>query len=642
MKPFSVVKFLFILLFATAAFAAAPQKADTSKPAFKSIKEETKSCRKFDGLFPIYQDTTTGSAYIQIAANQIGKEFIYFSFTVDGVADAGQIRGGFRSDRVFSIHKYFDRIEFQLDNTSYYFDSTNALHRAANANINEPLLASEKITAEDSGHSAYLIPADGLFLAENFEQVKPSPFPGLPPNKVFSLGMLDKEKTQYVSIENFPANTDVTVEYVYDNPAPMNGGGTDVTDARFVSIKIQHTLIQVPDDGFQPRPDDPRVGFFTTERDDMTSTSATPYSDVIHRWNLVKKYPDSALSEPVKPITYWIENTTPVEFRETIKKAGLAWNEAFEQAGFKNAVVIKEQPDTATWKAGDIRYNVIRWTSSPQPYYGGYGPSFVNPLTGEILGADIMLEYVFMTNRVHYAKLWQSTMAADGNPLPEDEDPMAIRQDNIPPSQFCDLTNELHNSTLFGLEAMDALGYSDVDKKKLIKESLYYLVLHEMGHTLGLMHNMKGSQLWSPAQINDTTLTEKIGLTGSVMDYPAINISLDRSKQGQYMTTKPGPYDKWAIEYGYSPALADATAEHERLEKILSRSTDPQLVFGNDADDMRQPGFGIDPRAMIGDMSNDAITYSIGRMQLADTVMKTIKEKYDTPGQSYQELRNAY
>jgi hypothetical protein len=639
MKPFSAVKYLFILLIASAACAAAPQKADSSKAKVQSIIDATKSCKKFDGLFPIYQDTTTGSAYIQIAANQIGKEFIYFSFTVDGVADAYQIRGSFRSDEIFSIHKYFNHIEFQVNNTSYYFDSTNALHRAAGANVNNPILASEKITAEDSAQTEYLIPADGLFLAENFEQVKPSPFPGAFGAGAFSLGMLDKDKTKYNAIRNYPANTDVIVEYVYDNPAPTNGGGTDVTDARYVSIKIQHSLIEVPHNNFKPRYDDPRVGFFTNEVDDMTSTSATPYRDVIHRWNLEKKYPDSALSDPVKPITFWIENTTPMEFRETIKAAGLAWNEAFEQAGFKNAIDIEVQPDTATWDAGDIRYNVLRWVSSPQPAYGGYGPSFVNPRTGEILGADIMLEYVFMTNRLRQEKLFQPSALEAMDQIRENKNYLPFPKTN---DQLCDLGDELHNSTLFGLTALNAMGFSEIQKKELLKESLYYLVLHEMGHTLGLMHNMKASQLWSPAQINDTALTHKIGLTCSVMDYPAVNISPDKNKQGQYMTTKPGPYDKWAIEYGYSPALADETAEHDRLEKILSRSTDPQLAFGNDADDMRMPGFGIDPRVMIGDMSNDAITYSIGRMQIVDSVMKTIKEKYNTPGQSYQELRNAY
>jgi len=652
MKHFIKTLFFFsilILCFTNGAFAQHPMSFDKSfdkGDSVRSITETVKSCKKYDGLFPIYQDTITGAAYIQIAAKQIGKEFIYFSYTVNGVAEAWQTVGDYREDKIFSIQKYFKQIEFQTENTSYWYDSSNALARSAGSNINKPLLASEKIIAQDSTRTQYLIAADNLFLAENFDQVKPSPIPGLPPNMVFSLGNLDKEKTQYASIRNYPENTDVIIKYVYDNPQPTNWGGEDVTDARYVSIEVQHSLIEVPHNNFQPRFDDPRIGFFTDESNDMTSTSPTPYHDVIHHWNLVKKYPDSALSEPVTPITYWIENTTPVEFRETIMKAGLAWNEAFERAGFKNAIVMKIQPDTATWDAGDIRYNVIRWVSSPHPSYGGLGPSFVNPRTGEILGADIMLEYVYMTNRLRLQKIF-STAGLDGITDDDNNDNAATSAAvhyRATPNQnyFCEAGDYTHNATLFGEAAMDALGFSDIEKKELIKQSLYFLVLHEMGHTLGLTHNMKSSNLWSPAQINDTALTHETGLVGSVMDYPAVNLALDQSKQGQYFTMKPGPYDKWAIEYAYSPALADATAEHDRLEKILDRSTDPQLAYGNDADDMRTPGIGVDPRVMVGDMSNDAITYEINRMRLVDTVMQGIQNKYADTGKSYQELLNAY
>ena len=115
---------------------------------------------------------------------------------------------------------------------------------------------------------------------------------------------------------------------------------------------------------------------------------------MINRWNLVKKDPSAAVSEPVEPIVWWVENTTPVEYRQTIVEAGMKWNEAFEKAGFKNAVVMKIMPDDATWDPADIRYNVIRWVSSPYPPYGAIGPSFVNPKTGQILGADITVEWM--------------------------------------------------------------------------------------------------------------------------------------------------------------------------------------------------------------------------------------------------------
>ncbi len=600
------------------------------KDAKKSIKEVTKPTKAKEGLFTLYQDTTNGSVYMKIRKDQLNKEFVYFNYSENGAVSAGFFKGSFRDNEVFSIKKYYDKIEFIKENTNYYFDANNAISKSADANINKPILASLKIVAEEGDN--YLIKADELFLVENLSQIKPSPNPNARPGAAFNLGQLSKEKTKFSSLRNYPKNTDIVVEYVYDNPSPSNFGGPDVTDPRSVTVKIQHSIIEVPQNNFKPRFDDPRVGYFMQQIEDMTSQSATPYHDVINRWNLEKKDPSAALSEPVEPITWWIENTTPVEFRETIKAAVLTWNIAFEKAGFKNAIRCEVQPDTATWDAGDIRYNVLRWTSSPFPPFGGYGPSFVNPRTGQILGADIMLEYVFFTNRLKQEKLFEAAGLNMIEEFPE------LHANN----QTCDIGSYFTQATQFGNIALSAYTASDLEKSEYIKQSLYYLVLHEVGHTFGLNHNMKASQLHDPIAINNKEITMKVGLTGSVMDYPAANVSLDRTKQGQYFTMKPGPYDLWAIEFGYTPSLSDAKAEADRMKKLLSRSNEPQLTFGNDADDMRAPGKGIDPRVMINDLSSDAITYSIDRMKLANNLLKGLKAKYIKDGQSYQELRNAY
>jgi hypothetical protein len=168
------------------------------------------------------------------------------------------------------------------------------------------------------------------------------------------------------------------------------------------------------------------------------------------------------------------------------------------------------------------------------------------------------------------------------------------------------------------------------------------LILHELGHTFGLNHNMQASTLHSPEEIHNEELTSTVGLTGSVMDYSSVNVSSDRSRQGHFYDTKPGPYDIWAIEFGYSPSLDDPEAEEARLNEIASRSTDPQLAFGNDADDMRSPGKAIDPRVMVGDMSADPIAYGIDRIQMSDELMDGLIEKFSREGQSYQPLRDAF
>ncbi|PWG06417.1 zinc-dependent metalloprotease [Polaribacter aquimarinus] len=600
----------------------------------KSIKSLTKSSKKIEGLFTIYQDTVTGSIKLLVKKKQLDKDFIYFSQIADGVVEAGQFRGAYQGSSVFHVKKYFDKLDFYAPNTSFYFDKKSALSKSSEANISDAVVATAKILASDDKKGEYLIDANGLFLSETFTRVKRPRFPGQSPFS-FSLGRFDKYKSKIHAIKNYPENTNVKTEYVYNNPSVLNGGSNAITDGRNVSIKVFHTFMNMPKEDYKPRMDDPRVGYFLTQTNDMTTTNTINYRDMIHRWKLVKKNPDAAISEPVTPITWWIENTTPLKWRETIKEGVLAWNEAFEKAGFKNAMVVKVQPDDADWDAGDVRYNVLRWTSSPNPPFGGYGPSFVNPRTGEILGADIMLEFVHFTNRVFADKLYNDAASNMKLETVEELKNKQLFEKHNP--NFCSMGHVMHNNLQLGAAVIQANGGSDLDMEAIKKEGMKSLIMHEVGHTLGLNHNMKASQLFSPAQLADKDFIKGKALTGSVMDYAGINITNDRSKQGQYADMAVGPYDVWAIQFGYTP-FKNKTEKNA----LLNRSTEPELTFGNDADDMRSSSNGIDPRVMIGDLSNDQITYSINRFELVNTMMKKIKTQFTKKGETYEDLRRAY
>ncbi|HWC54118.1 MAG TPA: zinc-dependent metalloprotease [Chitinophagaceae bacterium] len=614
--------------------------ADTSKPKKPAgITDKVKSSHKMEGLFTLYQDTATGSIQIYIKKDQLGKKFIYQSFSMGGPTSLFLNQNMIRTTWVFKVKKFFDKIEFSQVNTNFYYDKNNPVSKAANVDVTEAVFYSDKISAEDS--SGYLIAGDPLFLSEKLDQVRPLVPPGLPPGAVFNLGTLNAAKSKYDKVRSFPDNTDVVVDLAYDNPAPFNQGGRDITDARYNRIRFQHSFIAMPENDFRPRRDDPRVGYFMQQIDNLTSIKTADYKDVINRWNLVKKDPNAALSEPVEPIVWWIENTTPLEYRQTIMEAGLKWNEAFEKAGFKNAVVMKIMPDDADWDPADIRYNVIRWVSSPYPPYGAIGPSFVNPETGQILGADITVEWFTGSAVPIQEEFFKTTYSPLGVPE-NDNDPtkMFLSANQQKHWETCTLAKELKEQYTAGLTALELEGASPEQISEMHKQFLYYLVMHEMGHTMGLNHNMKASQMLSPEELNDTNITHKIGLQGSVMDYPAINISSDPKKQGDYYTTKLGPYDIWAIQYGYTPFPPGE--EEEGLKKIVSQSDDPKLAFGNDADDMRSPGNGIDPRVMINDLSSDMITYADDRLQLLNTLIGKLRSKYSKPGQSYQELRSRY
>lgn len=606
---------------------------DSSKPKKPAgITDKIKSSKKIDGLFTIYQDTATGSVQLYVKKSQLGKEFIYQSFSISGPTALFLNQSMHRATAVFTIKKAFDKIEFSQVNTSFYYDAANPISKTKDVDKPEAVFYAEKTNAEDEG--GYLINADALFISEKLDPVKPTAIPGQP-NFGFTLGGLNPTKSKYSTIRSFPDNTDIVVDMAYDNPNAFNPGGADITDARYVRVRMQHSLIAMPENSFRGRRDDPKVGYFMEQKTNQTSISPVPYKDLINRWNLKKKDPSAAVSEPVEPIVFWIENTTPLEYRQTIVDAGLKWNDAFEKAGFKNAVQMKIMPDDAIWDPADIKYNVIRWVASAQPGYGAIGPSFVNPKTGQILGADITIEWFSGSATPISDELYNGSPAANHN-----EELHFSGMIDTKHLANCSMASELKAQLVTGMTLADAVDAGPAEIKEMHKQFLIYLVMHEMGHTLGLNHNMKASQMLSPAEINNKELTQRIGLIGSVMDYPAINIAADKSKQGDYYTTRSGPYDLWAIEYGYTEF--PESEEEAGLRKILSRSNDPQLAFGNDGDDMRSPGKAMDPRVNVNDLTSDAIGYAEERFKIVNSIMGKLVQKYSKPYQSYAELRSRY
>ena len=594
---------------------------DKEEDKTKTLAQTTADHILYDGVFDFYQDPKSGDNLMVITEAQLNKPYVYFAHTVDGVTDAGHFRGAYRETKLIEFRRYFDRVDIVSKTPRYQFNDDSAIARAAEANISEAVLASLPIEVEEAGKIAFKV--DQLFLSEALHKVSPWSNPDdKDAKKRFKLGKLDDKKSRIIKHRPYPNNIDIVVDYVFNNDNPSVRGSAAISDPRAVSIKVQHSFVALPENDYQPRYDDARIGYFSNQFDDMTSADWAPYKDVINRWNLVKKDPNAELSEPVEPIVWWIENTTPLEWRDTIKEGVLGWNSSFEKAGFKNALVVKVQPDDADWDAGDINYNVLRWTSSPTPPFGGYGPALASPLTGQILGSDIMLEYVFMKNRWIYDTLYSQGAASLAQSPAHGEE------------LNCSLGHELQQNMIL---ASTLASGADISDKEILRQGLTQLVLHEVGHTLGLNHNMKSSILWDEKQVHDKSLTQGI-VTGSVMDYAPANIAPKGVEQGDFFQTKPGPYDDWAIEFGYSQALNAAEAEQARLEKILSRSAEHQLAFGNDADDMRAPGRHIDPRVMIGDLSSNPVAYGAERMALVESLLGELKAKALVEGESHQQL----
>mgnify|MGYP003324416707 CR=1 FL=1 len=564
--------------------AEAKKDKKNGKKEYETIEEfiEDGEYEKLEGFMNILHETEKDKYYLIIEKNKLNKEFIYFTYILNGPQAVGASGGSLGEGYILEFRMFKDDIGLYKINTKFTYDEPNKITQSKLTNIIEAFMGRFKVEVKEEDR--FLISADKLFLSEILTSVTPNIPREYAEYYDLDLGKLDKEKTYIADIRNYPKNTAVEINYGFFNAKPKPSGSVDaVADKRYTFISARHLFVEMPDDKFEPRVADQRVGYFSQKVTDLSTYDTYPARDLMNRWRLVKKNPDAELSEPVEPIVFWVENSTPEEIKPFVVKGIEGWNAAFEEAGFKNAVVAKIQPDDAEWDAGDVQYNVVRWASTPSPRYAGYGPSIANPRTGEIIAADIVQEFNAIKRGYTYRKLW---------------------------------------------------GYSE-DKDPL-EQWIVSLTMHEVGHTLGLRHNFKSSWIYDADEIHDTSITGKSHI-GSVMDYDPINIAPEGKEQGNYFPHAPGLYDRWAIKFGYTPNLSDS----ER-EEILSQSVLPELIYGTDGDAMGSPGSNIDPRAKRYDLSGDPVKYTSERIDVINSKIKELPSIYLTEGETSTEFRSTF
>ncbi len=383
--------------------------------------------------------------------------------------------------------------------------------------------------------------------------------------------------------------------------------------------------------------------FFTQVQDFNSDRNFESSRRYIHRWRLEKQDPSAALSRPKQPIVFWLENTVPVEYRDAIREGILLWNKAFERIGFKDAIEVKQQPDNADWDPADVRYSTIRWFAGyPDPGFA-QGPSRVNPLTGEVYDADIRFD-AGMTR--FFRREINEYVNPVGMPwLDEQRRPFLAPWHNGP-TEFCDIMQGAVWDAEFAFDLLMARGMDpqSPEAEKFIHDYLVEIAAHEVGHTLGLRHNFRASTIHTLEQAQDAALTEKEGLTGSVMDYIPTNISAHGQRQGQYHQTTLGPYDYWAIEYAYKP-IAASTADEElpELAKIAARASEPLLAYDTDEDAGIGGGpFDMDPAVNRFDFGTDPLKFYAQRVKLADEIRSNMEQKLEKQGEGYQILRRSF
>lgn len=586
---------------------------------------------RIDGLLTLYRDPETAGVYLSIRPEQLGT--VYLTVVT---RDAGD---GFFYDSGSSAESFptvFERVgkRIRLVHRNVYFraDDGSPAARAVARGLTSSLLASSELACAVGDSGELLVDAAPLFLRDQGGVAG-----NISESDTYDYSF-EEDESYFGTVKSFPRNTEIEAVLEFSSSERYQTGAR-IPDARSMQHRWRYSISALPDSAYMPRLADERVGHFVTMYQDYTDVeSDSAYRRYITRWRLEKKDPAARLSEPVEPIVFWIENSVPVKYRAAVREGVLLWNDAFERVGFKNAVVVEQQPDDADWDPADVRYNTIRWMVMPGRAYA-VGPSEANPFTGELYSADIRLsaDYVraFFVDYEEYAnplKVFTETIeGADPSP----------RNDT-----GCNYADGKAMEATFGAELLAARTFVDPSSKEAqqyVHDGLVDLVVHEVGHTLGLRHNFRASTIHTLEQVHDTSITEEEGVSGSVMDYNPVNIAKKGERQGSFWCTSLGAYDYLAIEYAYKPIDAKTPDEElPVLDGIASRASEEKFHYGTDEDAFGLSAQGIDPYTSPYDLGSDPVQYYRDRLDLSDELVGLTETAFAVEGASYAKMRRVF
>jgi hypothetical protein len=624
-----------------------PSKPDRSDD-LEAFTDVVKDAEKQEGLFTIYRQKSKNKIYLEIKPEQLEKNFIATATLESGIGEKGIYSGVPLQDFLFYFQRIDNNLQFIIRNVNFRTREGDPQVRSLARSFSDSVLYNLPIKSIHPERKTYLIDLGDLLISDlaglaSSLELAPNP-----------------EQSYFGNAQVFPENLEV--QTIFNFSGAGGGGGENqspgfesLADGRGFTLRVHYSLSQLPNHVYRPRLADERVGYFVTAYQDLSNDNRNdPFVRYINRWHLEKKDPNAAISPPKKPIVFWIDNAVPWEYRDAIKEGVLMWNKAFLKAGFQDAIEVRQMPDNADWEAADIRYNTIRWINTVDGFFA-MGPSRVNPLTGEILDADILVDASFVrVLKNEYRQIVQPSQANRRTALSK-----LIENHNLCGqggknrqgflSKLSKLAGEYDlcygiesaNQFAYGSLAMSLLPDGSPTKEQMqdyIHQYLRLIIAHEVGHTLGLRHNFRGSTLLAPEEMNDTNITRTKGLTTSVMDYIPPNIAPQGTKQGDYFPSMVGVYDEWAIEYGYKPTPGKTpVAEKQFLEEIANRSENPELSYSPDEDIS-----DIDPTAAAWDNSANVLVYSQWQLNNSRVMWERLQRTYPTAGESYSDWRERF
>ncbi len=587
-----------LLLTASAAWAQpapapAPNAASAAPHGPAPYAAFTKGATIENGLFPII--TKDGATFLEIQNTQLGADFIETSVPATGLGGFGPAPGEpyVAPARIMHFERFGNAIVLRWPNRFARTTPNSPEAGGTKASLPSSVIAVVPIVAQDDGR--VVIPAspflgDVADLASSLQDASKSPAHAY---------HLDPTKSFFVAAKAFAKNDVLRVDQTWTSLDPDKLD--NAPDPRNVEVRMTYNLIAAPTDGYVPRIADPRVGYFTQPLLNFT-TDRELHRDLhyVTRWNFGPRT-SSAPVTAANPIVFYLSSDIPVEYRSTVTKALLTWNTAFAKIGILNAVKVEQQPNDPSWDPDDIGHNMVRWIDTSSPQYGAEALIVTDPRTGEELNVGVNFD------------------AIEG----------------------------LGGRLLYKYEIAPARGLPDsaAAEKAFTDSFILSVILHESGHDLGLQHNFIGSMAYTAHDVQSTAFTQKYGIGNSVMEYDPMNLWPKGTPQGDYNQLVLGPYDYYAVRYGYGyiPNASTPEAELPTLQQWASRWSDPKYRFASDEDaDTFANGHAIDPRVVQYDLTNHPLTWCATQMTMMHGLMDSVNARFPERGMPYDEARAAF
>jgi len=550
----------------------------------------TKEAKTDEGLFKVHR--VDENYLYEIPDSLLEREMLMVTRIAKTASGIG-FGGGKQNTQVLRWQKNGKKILLRVVSHSVVAADSLPVHEAVvNSNF-EPVLFTFPIKAFNKDSTATVIDVTDLFTKD----VKALGFPDRR-RKDYKITRLDADKSYIEKIKSYPLNIETRHVKTYSAGSPPSNSSTGS-----ISVEMSNSMILLPKVPMKKRIFDQRVGWFARGQVDYgldaQKSETVRYLD---RWRLevkdedIEKFKNGELVEPKKQIVYYIDRATPKQWRTYIKQGIEDWQVAFEAAGFKNAIIAKDPPsieEDPDWSPEDVRYSVVRYLASPIP--NANGPHVSDPRSGEILESDINWYHNVMT----LLRNWFFVQTAAINP--------------------------------------DARGVAFKDE--VMGRLIRFVSSHEVGHTLGLPHNMGSSIAYPVDSLRSATFTKKYGTASSIMDYARFNYIAQPGDTGVALMPNIGIYDKYSIKWGYKPILNAESSKDEKATLdawILEHAGDPMYRFG------RQQSGVIDPSSQTEDLGDDAIKASLYGIANLKRIVPNLIEWTAEKGKDYDDLETLY